>query len=68
MILVSSCLAGNPVRYNGTSCSDSTIQKLIDDQKAIPICPELLGGFETPREPAEIINGEVLMFWQEKQK
>ncbi|MFP7200351.1 DUF523 domain-containing protein [Lysinibacillus halotolerans] len=58
MILVSSCLAGNPVRYNGTSCSDSTIQKLIDDQKAIPICPELLGGFETPREPAEIINGD----------
>lgn len=60
MILVSSCLAGNPVRYNGTSCLDSTIQRLIDEKKAIPICPELLGGFVTPREPAEIVGGNGL--------
>lgn len=58
MILVSSCLAGNPVRYNGTSCLNHTIQKLIDEKKAIAVCPELLGGFVTPREPAEILGGD----------
>lgn len=57
MILVSSCLAGMPVRYNGTSCEQSVIQSLIHAKKAVPVCPELLGGFTTPREPAEIVGG-----------
>ncbi len=57
MILVSSCLAGLGVRYNGTHCLDHKISQLIGENKAIPVCPELLGGFSTPREPAEIIGG-----------
>jgi len=57
MILVSSCLAGLEVRYNGTHCLNNKINKLIEEKKAIPVCPELLGGFSTPREPAEIIGG-----------
>ncbi|MFI2128690.1 DUF523 domain-containing protein [Lysinibacillus fusiformis] len=57
MILVSSCLAGLPVRYNGTHSLNYKISKLIEVNKAIPVCPELLGGFSTPREPAEIIGG-----------
>jgi uncharacterized protein YbbK (DUF523 family) len=57
MILVSSCLAGLEVRYNGTHCLDSKISRLIEENKAMTICPELLGGFTTPREPAEIIGG-----------
>lgn len=31
--------------------------KLIEEKKAFTVCPELLGGFSTPREPAEIIGG-----------
>ncbi|MDH5161748.1 DUF523 domain-containing protein [Heyndrickxia oleronia] len=58
MILVSSCLAGlDVVRYNGTYCLNDKIRKLVEENKAITICPELLGGFSTPREPAEIIGG-----------
>jgi uncharacterized protein YbbK (DUF523 family) len=57
MILVSSCLAGLEVRYNGTHSLDNKIRKLIEDNKAITVCPELLGGFLTPREPAEIKGG-----------
>ncbi|WP_223593724.1 DUF523 domain-containing protein [Neobacillus bataviensis] len=57
MILVSSCLAGLDVRYNGTNCLNDKINKLVEENKAITICPELLGGFSTPREPAEIIGG-----------
>ncbi len=57
MILVSACLAGLEVRYNGTHCLDFRISKLIEENKAITVCPELLGGFSIPREPAEIIGG-----------
>ncbi|MEF2966242.1 DUF523 domain-containing protein [Paenibacillus sp. M1] len=57
MIIVSSCLAGMKVRYNGTDCPDEIVKRLIDEKKAIPVCPELLGGFGTPREPAEIFGG-----------
>ncbi|WP_110926212.1 DUF523 domain-containing protein [Bacillus massiliglaciei] len=58
MILVSSCLAGLEVRYNGTHRLDDRIKKLVEEQKAAMICPELLGGFTTPREPAEIAGGD----------
>ncbi|OAS87436.1 DUF523 domain-containing protein [Metabacillus litoralis] len=57
MILVSSCLAGVKCRYNGTASLNGKIQELVDDKKAMLVCPELLGGFLTPREPAEIIGG-----------
>jgi uncharacterized protein YbbK (DUF523 family) len=57
MILVSSCLAGLKVRYNCTHSLNNEINKLVEENKAITICPELLGGFSTPREPAEIIGG-----------
>jgi uncharacterized protein YbbK (DUF523 family) len=33
------------------------LQKLIRENKALLVCPELLAGFSTPREPAEIIGG-----------
>ncbi|MGJ7913833.1 DUF523 domain-containing protein [Neobacillus sp. LXY-1] len=68
MILVSSCLAGLDVRYNGTNCLNDKISKLVEENKAITICPELLGGFSTPREPAEIIggNGEDVLYGNAK--
>ncbi|MEW4286203.1 DUF523 domain-containing protein [Priestia koreensis] len=58
MILVSSCLAGFEVRYNGTHSLDNRISRLVKENKAVTICPELLGGFLTPREPAEIVGGD----------
>jgi uncharacterized protein YbbK (DUF523 family) len=58
MILVSSCLAGFEVRYDGTNSLDDRILELLEEKKAISVCPELLGGFSTPREPAEIIGGD----------
>jgi uncharacterized protein YbbK (DUF523 family) len=58
MILVSSCLAGLEVRYNGTHCLNKEILQMLDENKAVTVCPELLGGFLTPREPAEIIGGD----------
>lgn len=57
MILVSSCLAGHEVRYNGTHCLSEKIGALLRDGRAAAVCPELMGGFSTPREPAEIQGG-----------
>jgi len=57
VILISACLAGLNVRYNGTNCLDDSVQKLVLEKKAVTVCPELMGGFSTPREPAEIVGG-----------
>ncbi|MED1738516.1 DUF523 domain-containing protein [Bacillus swezeyi] len=57
MILVSSCLAGVECRYNGTHSYVEKINRLVEENKAMIVCPELLGGFQTPREPAEISGG-----------
>lgn len=57
MILVSSCLAGVECRYNGSHSYVGKINKLVEEKKAVIACPELLGGFQTPREPAEVIGG-----------
>ncbi|MCE5173092.1 DUF523 domain-containing protein [Paenibacillus profundus] len=56
MIIVSSCLAGIECRYNGTHSLRKEIQQLVERNKAVIVCPELLGGFATPREPAEIVG------------
>ncbi len=57
MILVSACLAGVNCRYNGEGSCNEKIVELIACGKAIPVCPEQLGGCTTPRAPAEIAGG-----------
>ncbi len=57
-ILVSACLLGAPVRYNGTDkkTNHPVLQRWIDEGRVVPVCPEVLGGLGTPRPPAEIIH------------
>ncbi|MBU3144954.1 DUF523 domain-containing protein [Clostridium sp. CF012] len=57
MIIVSACLCGINCKYDGGNNLDVRVLKLLQEGKAIPICPEQLGGQETPRAPHEIING-----------
>lgn len=57
MILVSACLCGVNCKYNGGNNLDTRVLKLLKEGKAIPICPEQLGGQSTPRAPHEIVNG-----------
>ncbi|MDI3534569.1 MAG: hypothetical protein PWQ82_934 [Thermosediminibacterales bacterium] len=58
MILVSACLTGLCCKYNGGSNYNEKVYKLVEMRKAIPFCPEQLGGLPTPRPPSEIINGD----------
>lgn len=56
MILVSGCLVGINCKYNGGNNLDERILNLVKEGKAIPVCPEQLGGLKTPRNPSEIQN------------
>lgn len=59
-ILVSACLLGVPCRYDGKSKPDERVISLSKHFELIPVCPESLGGLETPRIPAEIIGDRVI--------
>ena len=53
-ILVSHCLLGEPCRYDGASRLDRQILELHRaGHNLIPVCPEVLGGLDVPRTPAE---------------
>jgi len=60
MIIVSACLCGVNCKYNGGNNSNARVLKLMQEGKAIPVCPEQLGGLKTPRRPCEIVNGNGL--------
>lgn len=58
-ILVSACLLGEPVRYNGGDkrVDHEILQRWVDDGRVVPVCPEIAGGLGVPRLPAEIVAG-----------
>lgn len=58
-ILISSCLLGRPVRYDGSakSIADPRIALWLGEGRLVPACPELLGGLSVPRPAAEIEGG-----------
>jgi uncharacterized protein YbbK (DUF523 family) len=59
-ILVSACLLGERVRYDGREPTD--IHPLLRDWRRegrlIALCPEVAGGLPVPRAPAEILVGD----------
>ena len=60
MMIVSACLAGFPCRYDGKAKPCAEAVELVRAGKAIPVCPEQLGGLPTPRPPCEIRSGRVI--------
>lgn len=58
-ILVSACLLGQAVRYDGGAYGP--FAQLLHWQaqgRVLPLCPEVAGGLPTPRPAAEIIGGQ----------
>ncbi len=53
MLLVSACLAGFRCRYDGKINADEWIVELVLTGKAIPVCPEQMGGLPCPRNACE---------------
>jgi len=58
-ILISACLMGFNVRYDGSAKSllHSTLAQWRSEGRVVTCCPELAAGFSTPRPAAEIIIG-----------
>ena len=58
-ILISACLLGQPVRYDGRGkpFAHPAIDRWRQEGRLVTICPEMAGGMPVPRPPAEIENG-----------
>jgi uncharacterized protein YbbK (DUF523 family) len=58
-ILVSACLLGHPVRYDGGAHGPlAPLQQWQQQGRVLVLCPEVAGGLPTPRAPAEILGGQ----------
>ena len=55
--VISACLLGIPCRYNGAGKPDKKAIELFLKGKAVPLCPEIIGGLKTPRPACEIVGG-----------
>ena len=52
-ILISACLVGDNVKYNGGNNMSPKIAKLLEKYELVPFCPEVEGGLPIPRHPSE---------------
>lgn len=58
-VLVSACLLGQPVRYDGrASGHPGLLQAWLAEGRVVALCPEVAGGLPTPRPAAEIPGGQ----------
>lgn len=53
-IMVSACLLGDNVKYNGGNNRHEKVLEYIKGHEVVPVCPEMLGGLPVPRAPGEI--------------
>ncbi|RLA38232.1 MAG: DUF523 domain-containing protein [Gammaproteobacteria bacterium] len=58
-ILISACLLGKKVRYDGKilPVSDNLLERWMAEGRVIAVCPEVDAGMSIPRAPAEITDG-----------
>lgn len=57
MILVSACLLGHKVKYNGGDNCHELLLKYNARGRFVPVCPECLAMLPVPRVPMEIVGG-----------
>lgn len=60
-ILISACLVGDKVKYDGHSNYNEKIKLLLEKYELVPFCPEVEGGLPTPRKPSERVGERVKM-------
>ena len=55
-VLVSACLLGKPVRYDGRAVPNdhAVLAGWLAAGQVVSVCPEVAGGMPIPRPPAEI--------------
>ena len=58
-LLISACLLGDPVRYDGKGQFIQGIEALKNSHEVFKFCPEMAGGLPVPRDPAEIRGSSI---------
>lgn len=59
-LLLSACLAGKNTKYNGGNNLTSYLSQLEERFEIYLICPEVMGGLSTPRNPSEQRGAKVV--------
>ncbi len=59
-VLISACLYGRKCRYDGKDNLMANLDLIKGKCNLVPICPEVMGGLSTPRNPSEIVGGKVV--------
>ena len=59
-IIVSACLLGYNVKYDGNNNYNEELVKFLENYEVISVCPEVMGGLNTPRVSSEIVNNKVI--------
>ncbi len=59
-ILISACLVGDNVKYDGGNNKHPLIDKLLEKYELVPFCPEVEGGLPIPRHPSEQRGEQVI--------
>ncbi len=62
-LVVSRCLLGEAVRYDGASKPDAEIMDLAAQAELLPVCPEVEAGLAIPRPPVQLVDeaGQIRM-------
>ena len=56
MILVSACLLGQSVRYDGRHSFSAELAAMLAQKPYLALCPEFMGGLGIPRSPARFVD------------
>ena len=58
-VLISACLVGDKVKYDGHSNYNEKIKLLLEKYELVPFCPEVEGGLPIPRKPSERVKDRI---------
>lgn len=58
--MISACLMGENCKYNGGNNECKELLLYMKDKDVVCVCPEELGGLQTPRACCEIVNDKVM--------
>ena len=57
-VMVSACLAGVACTHEAEAKTKAAILRLVNQGRAVLVCPEVAGGLPIPRPAAEIVGGD----------
>ncbi len=58
VVAVSACLLGEPCRFDGRDAARSQVREACEGREVVAVCPEVLGGLGTPRNPVQFRTGD----------